>query len=757
MKQRVIGNLILIIFTAGFNLSSRLNAQTIHDQAVTNIAAFARLYGYVRFFHPADEASRIDWQKFALYGIKRAEPARDRSELKKVLQELFLPIAPSLLICDSEVKMDFSVAGITPPEKEGMKTVAWQHSGVGLAGGRSIYKSIRVNRKNKIVPLGDYGYVSRQLDPESLRGKEIKIRAAVKAEVEKKTGQGQLWLRVDLPDGQVGFFDDRPIQSSTWKYYEIIGQVADNAQNIAFGCVLSGLGKVWVDDFQFFVKEADIWKPVQITNLDFEVSGHGGSPKEWRFNDAMYTFQLVDRTAQKGNKSLLIQHKTLIEWGPMFDQIPDIGEVIAGELGGGLSCIVPLALYGTGEYTYPQAPEDDLRQLITAIEKEVSAELSGNDLYVRLAGIIITWNILQHFYPYFYEERTEWRERLPAVLREAYRDMDKFEYLKLLQKFTAALNDGHVGVFFVDQTYPLFNAPIVWDWVEEQLVVTEVMDGNCNIRRGDIVMEIDGVKAGEALSAEEIYISAATTGWRRFKALGNLLKGKEGAKKRFKILRDGKVLITDIEFNENYRRSINFSDEKYKMIEEGIHYLNLGVITWPEIDKMLPQLEKARSIIFDLRGYPKGNHQLLSHLLKEEDNSSWMHVPQIIYPDYKQVNYRSRGWNLKITKPTLTAKLFFLIDGRAISYAESIMGYIEHNKLAVIVGQPSAGTNGNVNIINLPGGYRISWTGMRITKHDGSRHHCVGIVPHVLLQRTIIGIKEGRDEFLEKTIELARE
>ncbi len=77
-------------------------------------------------------------------------------------------------------------------------------------------------------------------------------------------------------------------------------------------------------------------------------------------------------------------------------------------------------------------------------------------------------------------------------------------------------------------------------------------------------------------------------------------------------------------------------------------------------------------------------------------------------------------------------------------------------KLATIVGQPTAGTNGNVNPFTLPGGYNISWTGMKVLKHDGSQHHGVGIIPDVLVNKTIKGVKEGRDEFLEKAIEIAK-
>ena len=54
-------------------------------------------------------------------------------------------------------------------------------------------------------------------------------------------------------------------------------------------------------------------------------------------------------------------------------------------------------------------------------------------------------------------------------------------------------------------------------------------------------------------------------------------------------------------------------------------------------------------------------------------------------------------------KPYLGNKnVVFMTNGSAISYAESYMGYIEGYKLATIIGQPTAGTNGNTNPLILP-------------------------------------------------------
>ena len=61
-----------------------------------------------------------------------------------------------------------------------------------------------------------------------------------------------------------------------------------------------------------------------------------------------------------------------------------------------------------------------------------------------------------------------------------------------------------------------------------------------------------------------------------------------------------------------------------------------------------------------------------------------------------------------------------------------------------------------VNPFTLPGGYSVSWTGMKVLKHDGSQHHGVGIQPTVPVTPTARGIAEGRDEVLEKAIEVMK-
>jgi C-terminal processing protease CtpA/Prc len=297
--------------------------------------------------------------------------------------------------------------------------------------------------------------------------------------------------------------------------------------------------------------------------------------------------------------------------------------------------------------------------------------------------------------------------------------------------------------------------PFKVDWIENQVVVTVSKDP-AHFQRGDIILEVDGIGAEKVLLNAEEFISGSPQ-WKRWKSLNRFGYGELETLAKLKLKREEEVL--EIEVERNFKEYLTESTRSnIEELENNIFYVNLDKASWAEINAKIGDLARARGIIFDLRGYPNGNHQIICHLLEQKDTSdAWMQIPLIVYPDQENiVDYQRMGWGLVAKEPHIQGKVVFISDGRAISYAESFMSFIEHYKLAEIVGQPTAGTNGNVNPLMLPGGFRITWTGMKVLKHDGSQHHLIGIQPTVPANRTIRGVIEGRDELLEKALEIVK-
>src|SRR4051794_10142695 len=58
------------------------------EPQVRGVYAFARLYGVLRWFHPSDAAATIDWDRFAMEGVRRTLDVTDPDRLRIVLLDL---------------------------------------------------------------------------------------------------------------------------------------------------------------------------------------------------------------------------------------------------------------------------------------------------------------------------------------------------------------------------------------------------------------------------------------------------------------------------------------------------------------------------------------------------------------------------------------------------------------------------------------------------------------------------------------------
>ena len=106
-----------------------------------------------------------------------------------------------------------------------------------------------------LVPGGGFGNVMQTVDSTPYRGKRVRFSGWVRTEVPLPlpgfpSGQAQPWFREDRTGGRLGFFDnmnDRPIRSKDWQRFEIVGDIAADAERINFGMMLMGRGKAWLD------------------------------------------------------------------------------------------------------------------------------------------------------------------------------------------------------------------------------------------------------------------------------------------------------------------------------------------------------------------------------------------------------------------------------------------------------------------------------------------------------------------------------
>jgi C-terminal processing protease CtpA/Prc len=433
-------------------------------------------------------------------------------------------------------------------------------------------------------------------------------------------------------------------------------------------------------------------------------------------------------------------------------------QIFSADLGAGVTARVPLKLYADATGTLPhRSPR--MPAVPDKLQVAADNQLSGNDRAARLAAVALAWNVFQHFYPYFDVVETDWPRALVTALTAAATDADERAFVDTLRRLVTALHDGHGRVShprLIDRSHAL---PLAWALVDDKLVITHVVGqaADAGFKPGDSVVEVDGESIEKTLARMRALISSATPQFVRHILAFELRSGPDGSVVRLKVQsQDGKQREAALR-----RVARGAADEPRPAtvaeLEPGVSYVDLDRATDVDFEAALPQLAEAKAVIFDFRGYPK-MFEFLAHLSDQTMQSAIWQIPITTKPDrLGAAEYDTSGrWDVSPKAPRLKGHLIFLIDGRAISAAETAMGIVEAYRLADIVGEPTAGTNGNVNPFTVPGGYVLSWTGMRVLKHNGSRHHGVGILPTHPVSRTIKGITEGRDEILEKALELAR-
>jgi hypothetical protein len=365
------------------------------------------------------------------------------------------------------------------------------------------------------------------VDATAYRGARTRLRGKLRT---ANHATGRLWLRVDHGDSR-GFFDHmarHPVVSATWAQGEIIGTVDADATKIVFGELMLGVGTAWYDDVKLSVETNDgNWKAIAIRDAGFEApdpleswSPGAGNAAQGKLLDG-WSVTVDHGQPASGAASLRMEAATKVVTEELFEQAPAAGETMVVDLSSGLRARVPIALYSKDNHTIGDDPES-ARRSQTVRSSTTPARF---DVMAAVADVIVFWNVFEHFWPYWDAVSVDWNAELDTALSDALDDHDVDDRVATLERLTAAAPDGHVSVSCLgelERAYP----PFAVDLVEDQIVVTTSADQA--VRRGDVLVSIDGRPILQLLAAERARISGSPQ-WQTASALERLGRGPLGS------------------------------------------------------------------------------------------------------------------------------------------------------------------------------------------------------------------------------------
>lgn len=390
------------------------------------------------------------------------------------------------------------------------------------------------------------------------------------------------------------------------------------------------------------------------------------------------------------------------------------------------------------------------------------ADMHYPDLPHRLLALFRVWTIIDTFYPYK-ELITDWKPVLHEFIPRFEKAKDEVEYAAAVLELVARVEDGHSGAYghrAVNEVLGHWTMPVDIRYVEDSYVVTGKR-GNfpegTPLDIGDVIVSIDGEPIEQRVQRFWKYRTASHEAPRRNGVVASAVRGPKESKAVLVVRRgDGTTRTVTVPRVAQYMPPPPPQGQPYRVLEGNIGYVEMTRLTPAQVDAMFDALMSTKAIIFDMRGYPRG--------------TAWPIAPRIntkkakVGATFRRVQLPRTGGDEassgfffdqqlpKSDKPVYQGKTVMLIDDRAISQSEHTGLFFEAASGITFIGSNSAGANGDVTNFPLPGGFTVGFTGHDVRHADGRQLQRIGLVPHVRVEPTIKGIREGKDEVLARAI-----
>ncbi len=756
---------VLLALLALLTASPLVSADADSTYDSDGAAAAARLLGYVRYFHPSDQAVGTDWNHQATLGMLavgfRGEGQDTPAERAQALEAWIHPIAPTVRVFPATAPTPPLDPALLHPTAEAargpVRRLAWRHLGVALDAKLSQWSSDRID---DAFPPG-MGNLAQKIDAAPFRGKTVTLRVRLRAN-SRENGGAQIWLHVERPVGTSAPEDSARLgllRDPEWRSHELSVAVARDAVALGLGVAWIGGGSVRVDEIELAV--AGQKKGTSgLQNPSFEQGETGLQPVGWLFpyeslRAGYRLLVLRDEGCVRGACAEIVADPIATP------NLPEPSAPLVVDLGGGVRAAIPLALWADSRGTLPHQPrqggdrplERAPQQVPGDFHKQVPADSSERlQRAERLAAVALGWGAIQHFHATLDDAEVDWATALTTALDRAVVAATDLDLLRTLEQMAANLRDANAWVTHPDHgaTHQL---PLAAAWVEGRVVVTDVPAQETRLRRGDRIVAIGDQPMDEVLAEIERRTAGATPAARRAEAIAAAFAGRSGERVRLRIERRDHESF-DVELSRTLEYPASVAQERpTREVRPRVVYLDLRRLHDAEFEALLPEITNARGLIFDLRGAPTTTNRVVASLVDRPAQSPNWQIPIALLPDRRERDWLSTFWNVLPKAPRLRAKVVFLADERAVGYAETLLALAKSERWGEIVGETSGGSNGTINWLNLPRKFRLAWTGMRVLGPDGEPLQGRGITPTIPIAPTLRGLEQGRDEVLDRAIE----
>lgn len=705
---------------------------------------------------------------------------------------------------------------------EGMSAKGWSNFGDANNYAHSIDKEVFQSGKHSVSLefKGDKsGFRAWSYTvPAKYQGNKITLKGFIKTE-RVSDGWAGLWMRID-PKISFENMKKKGVTGTTdWQKYEItLDLKPSRSKNIVIGGLLSGKGKMWIDNLELFIDGQPLEKaplkkvPLALKDVEFD---NGSNitiskldnislnnlellAKVWGFlkyhhpaiasGSYNWDYELFRILPRYLNAQITPERDTILtDWIESLGNIQLCTECKATNpkafLSPDLSWIthydMSSALQEKLTYIYSNRSQNE--HFYMGSQSSGNPEFKNENSYsnmhypddgFRLLSVFRYWNMIQYYFPYKHLIESDWDQVLTEHIEPFINAKNELEYEIAALKLIGEVQDTHANLWGgKDKIYKqkgTYYPPVHTRIIEGKLVVTdfytESVEENIEMSKlvglniGDVITTIGGVAADNLIEERLPYYPASNYSTKLRDIAPELLRSNKDALD-VTFLRDNKTKTLTLKlFKKNeihkfrwYRKDAG--GKSFKLLNDRIGYVTLKNIKKEDIEVIKKEFINTKGIIIDLRNYPSTfvPFSLGSYFVGET-------TP---FVKFTKANMNNPGEftftstiKIKKSKNNYKGKLIVLVNEFTQSQAEYTSMAFKAGNNTTIIGSTTAGADGNVSRIFLPGNLKTMISGIGVYYPDGTETQKIGIIPDIKLTPTIKGIKEGKDELLEKAIEI---
>lgn len=659
--------------------------------------------------------------------------------------------------------------------------------------------SARLQRDAKSA--GTFSVLTRLL-PVDFKGGTVELRGYLR--LKDVSGNAGLWMRQDA-DGQMLSLENMDSQhvkgTRDWAQYRIMLPINPRAQQILFGVLVSGTGTLWADDLELLVDGKPIAEATGTsvsTGLPADHEFDGGS----RAALTSLTPLQVSNLATLGRVwGFLKYHDPAVTAGkrqwdydlfrilPSVLAAPDRVQANAALLAwieklGPVPPCSPCVVAATGDLDIKPALDwihdrSTLGEALSQRLESIYAVRTGKQFYVSMApdagnpsfdhelgygqvafpdsgyqllALFRWWNILQYWAP----DRDVADQNWPTVLAEFIPKLalakDKTAYQLALFELIAKANDTHANLWSSLAVRPPVGEctlPVTLHFLGDKLVVYRVESAEGGFQPGDIFDSMDGASIQSLADKWAKYYADSNEAARQRDLAANFTRGGCGAVS-VEVTRKGhteQIAGTRTKTAQTFATHDQPGDT-FRLLTPEVAYIKLSSIKAADLPAYFEKAKNTKGLIVDIRNYPSEfmPFALGAYLATKTTPFVTFTFGSLANPG----TFHFSGGPLIAPGPVhYGGKVAILVDETSQSQAEYTTMALRAMPNSVVVGSTTAGADGDVSSIPLPGNLSTMISGLGIFYPDRRPTQRIGILPDVVVRPTVEGIAAGRDEVLE--------